>query len=539
MRIHDRLLDFFMALFALSTLVLWGVTFSGGSFSTYAVLVLAVPLVSGYLVMVNDRGRTSARPVESVAECHEDRIGLGSFVLFILLFLIFFSESSVIVVSLLLVALFLTIRQTATCPPPFTPCSAPEKSAFSLIAAFAVAVSYTLISHRPDTDDTLYLLIGTLPLDQPHQAIKHLPTTLHAQGGRVLMSYPIIEAVVSYWIGTDFMQVYYLFVPALAAMLSVLAWHGLFRHVDSNRAALLTLMTVVVLILWGDEHRSPGNFAFVRLYHGKAIFYVVVCPYLVSSAIGVLTRLPGSEFRLMMAAISGVGLVHSAIVLIPFFFAGVILGAWLVYREPLRQARYLPFLAGLAGLAALAAATVIYLGRVPIIDSHKVEFREALDLSFGEGLRGAFGIASIGLLPLLAHDAAKHRALLATGAGLMLITLNPILVFLVGQVTFSLSWRLQWLLPIGGMVAAGILIVADFISRGRPPLRILLCVLGLVGFAMLGQTTFSSSNRNRIDVPQIKPPAIVDGIFKHDRRSSLGIDYRLQGGRICLEHGCY
>ena len=360
------------------------------------------------------------------------------------------------------------------------------------------------------------------------------------------------------------MQVYYLVVPALAAMLSVLAWHGLFRHVDSNRAALLTLMTVVVLILWGDGHRSPGNFAFVRLYHGKAIFYVVVCPYLVSSAIGVLTRLPGSEFRLMMAAISGVGLVHSAIVLIPLFFAGVILGAWLVYREPLRQARYLPFLAGLAGLAALAAAAVIYLGhvpiidnrkvealqithlmdwlvrgRVPIIDNHKVEFREVLDLSFGEGLRGAFGIASIGLLPLLAHDAAKHRALLATGAGLMLITLNPILVFLVGQVTFSLSWRLQWLLPIAGMVAAGILIVADFISRGRPPLRILLCVLGLVGFAMLGQTTFSGSNRNRIDVPQIKPPAIVDGIFKHDRRSSLGIDYRLQGGRICLEHGCY
>ena len=45
-RIHEYLLDFFMALFALSTLALWGVTLSGGSFRTYAVIMLAVPLVA-------------------------------------------------------------------------------------------------------------------------------------------------------------------------------------------------------------------------------------------------------------------------------------------------------------------------------------------------------------------------------------------------------------------------------------------------------------------------------------------------------------
>ena len=536
-QIHEYLLDFFMTLFALSSLVLWGILFSGGSFSAYAVLVLVVPLVAGYLIMVNSRGHIiPAAPVETAAERYGNRFGIESVAILALLLFIFFSQSSLVMIVLLLVIVFLLLRRITVRPRPFTSFSILEKPLFILSAAVVIAVSYTLVSHRPTQDDALYLFFGLLPLDQPHQAIMSWSGT-----GRILVSYPTIEAVVSYWTGVNFLQVYYLVIPALAAMLSVFAYYGLFQRIGGGYAGTLTLMTIIILILWGDESRSPGNFAFATFGIGKAMFYAVVCPYLVSSAIGVLTRRPGSNLRLAAASISGIGLTQSAIVLVPLFFTGLILATWLVYREPPKQARYLPFLVGLGAFLALGAGLVAYLGKIPTTNPPDSSLREALDVVFGDGLRGPFSIASIALLPLLAQDSAKHKAVIATIIALLLVALNPVIVYLAGQIVWSLTWRLQWLLLLAATAATGIFLAADFIARGKPQLRLLLCALGLVGFAMLGQTTFSQSNNNRIGIPQIKPPPTINGVFKrhHNGSYKLPVEYRLENGRICMTNGCY
>ena len=359
---------------------------------------------------------------------------------------------------------------------------------------------------------------------------------------RMLVSYPVIEAVVSYWTGTSFLQVHYLFVPALAAMLSALAYYELFQRIGGGYAGILALMTIIILILWGDLHRSPGNFAFVRMFQGKAMLYTMVCPYLVSSAMGVLTRRPGSSFRLVMASISGIGLTQSAVVLVPLFFTGLILATWLVYRESPISARSLPFLAGAAVFIALSAGIVAYLGKIPgAINPRDFSLREALDIVFGDGLRGPFGVASIALLPLLAQDRVKHKAVIATIIALMLTALNPVVVFLVEQIVWSLTWRLQWLLLPAATTAAGIFLVAHYISRAKPYLRLVLCVAGLIGFALLGQTTFSTSNGNRLGIPQIKPPPTINGVFErhHNGKYKLPVEYRLKNGRVCMVNGCY
>ena len=539
MRIHEHLLDFFMTLFALSSLALWGVVVSGGSFNTYAVLLLSIPLLSGYLVMINNRGHISAAPVENNAEHRENGSEVLSLLIFALVLIIFFVESNLITVSLLLVALLMLMQQLKIRPKTINHHSFVEGPPYVLCVAILIAVSYTLVSHRPTADDALYLFFGLLPLDQPQQAIISLP---QYNAGRMLVSYPTIEAVISYWTRIDFLKVYYLIVPALAAVLSALAYHGLFQRINRGYAELLTLMSIIILILWADESRSPGNFAFATLGIGKAMFYTVVCPYLVSSTMGILTRRPGSSFRLAMASISGLGLTQTAIVLVPLFFTGLILATWLVYRESPISARSLPFLAGAAVFIALSAGIVAYLGKFPgAINPRDFSLREALDIVFGDGLRGPFGVASIALLPLLAQDRVKHKAVIATIIALMLTALNPVVVFLAGQIVWSLTWRLQWLLLPAATAATGIFLAAHFISRGKPPLRLMLCALGLAGFAMLGQTTFSSANGNRLGIPQIKPPLTINGIFErhHNGRYKLHAEYYLKNGQICMSNGCY
>ena len=539
MRSHEQLLDFFITLFALSSLALWGILFTGGSFKVFTILVLAVPLVAGYLIMINSFEHIPSAPVETANEHYGNRFVIETITIFTLLLFIFFSGSNLVTIILLFVAVFLLLRQTAGSPMPITSFSALEKSPFIPGAALIIAVSYTLISHRSDADDALYLFFGLLPLDQPMRAINLIPMY---DSGRMLVSYPAIEAVVSYWTGINFLQVHYLIIPALAAILCVLAYYGLFQRIGGSYAGILTLITVVILILWGDVHRSPGNFAFVRLFQGKAMFYSVVCPYLVSSVIGVLIRRPGSNLRLAMAGISGIGLAHSAIILVPLFFTGLILGAWLVYRESPIGARSLPFLTWLFIFIALAAGMIAYLGKVPgTLNPRDFSLREVLGSVFGDGLRGPLSIASIALFPLLAQDRARHQAVIAIIVALMLTALNPGVVFLVGQIVWSLTWRLQWLLLPAATAATGIFLAAHFIARGKPLLRLLLCALGLVGFAMLGQTTLSTSNGNQLGIPQIKPPPTVNGIFErhYNGRYKLHAEYRLENGRICMSNGCY
>ena len=141
MRIHEYLLDFFMTLFALSSLALWGITLFGGSFSAYTVLVLTVPLIAGYLVMVNSQRHIPSVSVRTAGERYENRFGVEAVATLALLLFIFFSESSLAMAVLMLLAVFLFLRQSAICPRPFTSISALEKSPFILGAAVFIAVS--------------------------------------------------------------------------------------------------------------------------------------------------------------------------------------------------------------------------------------------------------------------------------------------------------------------------------------------------------------------------------------------------------------
>ena len=239
-----------------------------------------------------------------------------------MLLLIFFSKSEPVTVVLLLVALFLFLRQKNTRPWLFTSSSALERSPLIPGAALVIAVTYTLVSHRYDPDDALYLFFGLLPLDQPMQAINLFP---FYDTARMLVSYPTIEAVVSYWTGVNFLQVYYLVIPALAAMLCVLAYYGLFQRLGGNYAGVLTLMTVVILILWADQAPElPATDTFVRLYPGQVN---ILCSGLsLSPQFG--NRCPDTSslevtFVWQWQASRVIGLTQSAIVLIPLFFHGL------------------------------------------------------------------------------------------------------------------------------------------------------------------------------------------------------------------------
>lgn len=565
-----------MGALALANLTLWAVIVTGGSFRVYA-WTLPAALALGAAAAVWLGARSSARappppvPETSTPDPEQnvrwmDRTGPRIALLAALLVALYLLPTDLPVLVLLPFAFLLAVRWPApghlqdTHTPPFS--STHENPWPWLAAALVIAIGYTLASHRPDGDDGFYLFYGLLPLDRPDEPFRQLSAGLWQQR-EMLTSYPVLGAAIADWTGLDFLSAYYLVVPAGMAALCVLAHRSLFEQISREHAALLTLMTVILLVLWGDVHRSPGNFAFVRLFQGKAMFYAVLVPWFLGAVLGLLNHAPGSGSRLATATVVAIGFTHSAIVLIPVFFAALIASQMCAGgRGGLRSGQMRGLMVALAIALAVVLVLIVHTSRIPFnlrvpvplenlmstpmaalgaligqIDAPRLH--HALTFVFGDSLRGLVGFAGLALIPLFARDAAHHRALVVLVASIVLIALNPVLVELTERITSSLAWRLQWMFPIAAVLAAAIFLLAHRLAHGAPRLRLALCALALLGFALLGQTTFSEKNGNRLGTPGIKPALEESGALIKRPRIHREFGPLFRDGRICLSHGCY
>ena len=86
--------------------------------------------------------------------------------------------------------------------------------------------------------------------------------------------------MVSYITGLPLLDSYYLLVPALMSALTVIVTYRLLRKLVPEGWIIGMLFFFVVMLAWGDVHRTLANFGFVRMFQGKSVLVSAVVPAL-------------------------------------------------------------------------------------------------------------------------------------------------------------------------------------------------------------------------------------------------------------------
>lgn len=195
-----------------------------------------------------------------------------------------------------------------------------------LLVLVLVGVALAYFSIRPDIDDVNYVARPVFFLE--HQLLA-LDLNLHAHAlTDVLYDFPlhltmVIEffwAYISWVFSQEFLDVYYYFVPVLGGALIPLAWYLALSKVANNTVAvaLATAVIVAFLCIDGVTHRSFGNFAFVRIWQGKAILMTIFVPVFIAFSFNFFkSPTKWNWLKLLLFGVASTGLSSTSLFLIP------------------------------------------------------------------------------------------------------------------------------------------------------------------------------------------------------------------------------
>jgi hypothetical protein len=414
-----------------------------------------------------------------------------------------------------------TFPQSGAAPSPAVPVPTHAiRSASWLLVVLALgAVAVTLVSHRPDLDDSSFIQIAAQTLRFPDRA----PLTFDASLGTIsepfrfapyrLASYETLVAFLVEWTRLDLLTVYYLLLPGLTAALTVGVAFLFARWFLPCGVAIVGVgIFMLISLAWGDTHRTYGNFVFVRLFQGKGLLIALTTPMTLIAGLMLLRRPSAWNWTfLALAQVAAIGVSSSGLVC-SFVATALILAA--AMRHDMRV-----FIV----LAAIIVTTLVYpavLGAwVKFIGGRGASLNELgtllpINASLGLGGREAIALAVLPLgIGAMGLGVQRREYTLLAGATLVLV-FNPWLSGLLsGLSARNVSWRLAWATPLPLLLAVALAATVSPILSPRPETRIVLslgAVTGLVAlmfFLGAARWTLAPSNNVTWHWPSPKVPA--------------------------------
>lgn len=383
---------------------------------------------------------------------------------------------------------------------------------FLCLLAFVV----TLAAHRPDADDSLYLSLVVGALDHPEQQVMRYddmygePDLPLVEAAYRLKSYELLIASLNHWFKIPPKALYYLFFPALFAVLAVAAHWLALREIGGSFAWVGAVTAVIALMVWGDTHPAMGNFAFVRLFQGKAVLVSVFVPAVILYASRFAREQTWNNWLLLGAVqTAALGLTPSAVIVAPL--AG---GAFLLAAAPESGGPKL-FVRALLASTLVVVAGAFILAVMPIEGSVPTSTAEVWSLveSAGGGLdyvlglpaRKAAALLALFLLPFLAPGGRRGAILQRYILILLLVVMNPLLPGTLGIVTARFTWRVFWAVPFPLLIGLLAQRIAAGAASQRPVARIGgAATVGIVFALMPGTGTLSENNETRLGFPGFK-----------------------------------
>lgn len=395
--------------------------------------------------------------------------------------------------------------------PARAPSDASEKGLW-LFAALAAAA--TLLAHRPDGDDGIYLSIAAGVADLPARPLLRFDATYGIEGLPIffppyrLHSIEALYGTVSLLTGLSAVAVSHLLSAPFWALMAPLAL-ARFMRACGGRAWLWGVAgALAFLMMDGAAHGSWGNIAFARMFQGKAVFLTVFLPLVLAYALEFARRpSTGSWLRLSAALVGSVGVSSTAVWVGPLMAGAALLGSWRPGRGMEK-----PLLAGFA-------ACLYPLGAGLLMRGPAAKVLANLTLPDGAAVPMLLETVRYGIGPhphayaclALAAAAAFFRRSDAPGRTVALLfafflfLFNPIVapqaaLSLLGPPTF---WRVFWILPLP--LLAGMLAMSAADPAGGRGVRLMAGAV-LAAVLLTGRPVLAASNGVVLKAPGLKVP---------------------------------
>lgn len=423
----------------------------------------------------------------------------------------------------------------------------------ALVALLAILA--TLFIDRPDADDETYLKIMSLALDGIDLPIRE--AFLPGGFGNYLWSAELILIPGgSYFSGLPLLSLYYLAVPAALALVSI-SFQARLVHALKMRFPVLALgFLILILLAWGDTHRSLSNTGLARFFHGKSAIPWIVMPALWTYWLAYRSSGAFRDLAFLLLCIP-VGLALS-----PSGFYVSSLGLGMLLMGEVGRMALNPGIALRIRLAAgsfLAAFTLWALGYLgylaPIAPGEglagwrwiseppgRTDFEglrlnaELLPHVLGRGFRGLLVYVGLALFPLFLWRRNKGSDLFPYAIVSLLLILNPLTPEMMATGFYStMGWRWYWVLP----VVPSLLLLNDRLAglwrwnSGRWAPSALL--LGAYAFSS-GAWVASAENHARIVAPRHRLPR-GDSERLHEFPDRPGSVIELRGRRLVTPKG--
>ncbi len=382
-------------------------------------------------------------------------------------------------------------------------------SELALFGLCAFAVIITLVSHRPDNDDAGYVALAVSVADDPdgpllaRDMVYGLPYEYPLLKVYRAQTLEVLEGTLAYLTGLHALDVAHLIIPAIAAFLIPLAYGRLLRLLIPTRWIWGVTIALLFLLLVADTHRSYGNFGFVRLHQGKAIFLSVLVPLLISHGLQ-FGRAPSARHgvQLALTQIASVGMTVSALWIAPLV-SGLAVASGVADRNRLLRTVLLgTSTSGYILLLGLWLSRQA-LGSTDSSTSHTSSELavESLQLVLGQGWFVPVILLVVIAAWLVSQTPIQRRFMTVFPLGFLALWSPYWAKWLAENLTHpSLHWRVFWVLPVPALLAVGLTAPIESRAIGWAPawLRITASLALAITLFYFGSNVHVLSSENRV-----------------------------------------
>jgi hypothetical protein len=363
------------------------------------------------------------------------------------------------------------VLQTAWCVNALrrVPCEAfrfLREGPFWALSALSIAGSLIALGWvKPNADDVMYIggraVYFVANPDQPVDLLYHHLAGPFPVGQKLLFvqTVDLLWGFVAQLLGSRVVDVYHVLLPAIGGFLIPLVWYSVLRRLVKTRQSAVfgAFLIVSYLCLDGLSQEGFGNFAFVRIWQGKAVLLSIYLPLFTAWSLDFFRAMNRRTYaKLWLLGVVATGLSASSMPIVSLFSVTLAAGQFLKEKASPRAAwKALVYGSSLGWLITVSGFVLLtvkrdelkHLGFGAGFPDH---FRGQFELVFTSTTSFTFllALASFAVGALLVDPGPRRFLLGWVGSGLVLF-LNPIVMPLITEhlTSYNIYWRLFYTMP--------------------------------------------------------------------------------------------